>query len=66
MSYTSDQLAALRAAYASGVTEVRDADGRTVRYGSLGDLSRAIATLEREVEGTTRLTHVNPVFVRDV
>lgn len=66
MSYTADQLATLRAAYASGVTEVRDADGRTVRYGSLADLARAIETLSRQVEGATRLTHVNPVFSRNV
>lgn len=66
MSYTADQLANLRAAYAQGVTEVRDADGRTVKYASMADLARAISSLAQQVEGATRLTHVNPVFDRNV
>ena len=65
MIYTQTQLDALRAAYASGMTEV-SYDGRQVKYRSLGQLARAIATLERALgarPAASRITY--PEVSRD-
>jgi hypothetical protein len=48
-SFTITQLAALKAAYARGVTEVTAADGSRVRYAGLDEMARAIAAIEAEI-----------------
>jgi hypothetical protein len=40
MPYTADQLAALEKSIASGLLEVRYADGRTVKYRSLAEMKQ--------------------------
>lgn len=51
-TYTTAQLAALKAAHARGVVTVRGADGSTVTYASLSDMARAIAAIEAELVAT--------------
>ncbi len=52
MTWTQSELDALKAAYASGTLRV-SYDGRTVEYGSEGDLIRRIRTIEREIAATS-------------
>lgn len=65
-SYTPDQLAALRAAYAKGVLEVRRGD-ETVKYATRADMLARIRHIEAELAaaGGTSPTRVhNPTFDR--
>lgn len=67
MSYTADQLAALREAYASGVLEVTYSDGRKVRYQSMADMERAISRIERVLTPSSqRVNSYNPTFDRGI
>lgn len=50
--YSPAELAALKAAYAKGVTEV-SYDGRVVKYASGGDLARRIRVIEAEMAKNT-------------
>jgi hypothetical protein len=45
MAFTQTQLDALRAAYASGATEV-SYDGKTVKYRTLAEMARLIGEME--------------------
>lgn len=62
MSYTADQLSALREAYARGVLEAVLPDGSRIKYRSLMEMERIIATLEAEL--TPRGTHTNLAYPR--
>ena len=53
MSYTSTQLADLRAAIAEGVLSVRFSDGRQLTYRSLDEMRRIEATMATELEAST-------------
>ena len=53
MAYTSDQLAALRAAIAEGVTSV-SANGRRVEYRSLDEMRKLERIMSDELESATR------------
>ena len=53
MSYTSTQLADLRAAIAEGVLSVRFSDGRQLTYRSLDEMRRIEGTMAAELEPTT-------------
>lgn len=58
--YTSEQLAALKQAYASGTLRVTY-EGKTVEYRSLDEIARAINTVSRELDkagGTKRARQV--------
>lgn len=57
--FTEEELAALRAAYASGATSVRYRD-RTVTYASTEDLERRLRKLEAAVNPSKR----RPRFIR--
>lgn len=57
MSYTTDQLDALRAAYARGVLEAVLPDGSRIRYRSTEEMERIIVKLETELG--QRATHTN-------
>ena len=48
MSWTEDELAALRRAYASGTTRV-SYDGKSIDYGTAADLLRRIRVIEAEM-----------------
>lgn len=52
--YSQDDLAALRAAYAAGVTRVRFDDGRLIDYPSASDLLSRIRIIERSLAPTPR------------
>ena len=54
MSYTADQVAALEAAIASGVTSISYSDKR-VEYRSLADLRQALAEAKLSVAGLARI-----------
>lgn len=49
MAYTEDDLAAVKAAIASGAERIRYADGREVTYRNVGELTRAKALIEAEL-----------------
>lgn len=49
MAFSSADLAALDAAIAAGVTEVRFADMRVVRYGTTADLLKARAFIASQI-----------------
>lgn len=53
MSYTTTQLADLRAAIAEGVTRV-SANGRSVEYRSLNEMRRLERIMADELEASTR------------
>lgn len=65
MSYTAEDLAALKAAYASGTLSVRYSDGRSVTFDSGEGLLERIRIVEGELSPTKRVTHWNPQFQRD-
>lgn len=50
MSWTEEELAALRRAYASGTTRV-SYDGKSIDYGSAADLLRRIRVIEGALAG---------------
>jgi len=52
MSWTSEELEALRRAYAAGTLRV-SYEGRTVEYGSADDLLSRIRTIEREMTASS-------------
>lgn len=49
MAFTSTDIAAMKAALATGATEVRWADGRMVKYNTSRDLMAAIEFAERDL-----------------
>lgn len=51
MAYTQTQLDALKEARALGVTEVRYADGKTVKYRSLAEMDTIISSMESDIAG---------------
>ncbi|WP_319825852.1 phage head-tail joining protein [Thalassovita sp.] len=51
MSWTQEELAALKQAYASGTTRV-SYDGKSVDYGTAADLLRRIRVIEAELAAT--------------
>lgn len=64
MAYTSTQLAALRAAMATGALTV-SFEGRSVTYRSLDDMRRAEAIMAAELEPSSAFgTTANPNFTR--
>lgn len=60
MSFTSDQLSALRAAYAQGVLSATLPDGSQVRYRSLDEMERVISNIEGDLG--QRATHTNVIY----
>lgn len=61
MSYTQAHLDDLRAAYASGATEV-SYEGKTLKYRSLKELAQAIATVEAALAGVAPRRQHYPTF----
>lgn len=64
-AFTADDLATLKAAYASGTLSVRYSDGRQVTFDSGENLLERIRVLEAELAPARRATHWNPQFQRD-
>lgn len=64
MSYTSDQIAALKLAISTGALTARNANGETVTYRSLADMQRTLALMEAEVTPPTdgAVRFINPTF----
>lgn len=56
--FTQEQLDAINAAIAAGVTEVRYAD-KTVRYASMDDMLKARALIMRDLAGTNKTTRLS-------
>ena len=54
-SFTTTQLATIKAAYARGVTQVRQGD-QSVQYDSLDAMARVIAAIEAELVATGAIT----------
>jgi len=49
MAFTTTDISAMKAALATGATEVRFADGRSVKYNAARDLMAAIEFAERDI-----------------
>jgi len=64
MAWTSTQLTALKDALASGKVSVRFGD-KSIEYRSVDDLRKAIAVVEREVNGTDAVKLVKAYFASD-
>jgi hypothetical protein len=64
-SFSQAQLDALEAMIAEGVLE-SEYDGKRLKYRSMAELIRARDIVRNSLvsTGTTRVTHVNPVFDR--
>ena len=58
MSYTTEQLTALQAAYARGVLSAELPDGSTIRYRSLDEMERVIAKIEASLGQRATYTNV--------
>lgn len=67
MSFTSDQVSALKIAIATGALSVRNANGEAVTYRSVAEMRQVLALMEAEVAGAaTAARYINPTFTRDV
>lgn len=65
MAFTTDQLDAIRAAYARGVLEATLPDGSRLKYRSLNEMERVIAKLEGELNtAPSRLNVIYPTHTR--
>ncbi len=51
--FTSEDVATLKLAMATGVSEVRYADGRQVRYRSLAEMREALLMMQAEMAPST-------------
>lgn len=60
--YTQEQLAALKAAAAKGVTKLRAANGEEVTYRSLEEMHRQIAIMERALAPQATVRQHYPTF----
>tara|TARA_R110001599_G_scaffold33832_3_gene108843 strand:+ start:24764 stop:24973 length:210 start_codon:yes stop_codon:yes gene_type:complete len=58
MSFTTAQLAAIREAYARGVTEATLPDGSKIRYRSLEEMDRIIRRIEDDLGINARRVNV--------
>lgn len=65
MSFTAEQVAALRVAIATGALEVQNGAER-VKYQSLSDMRRLLAQMEASLSASPvqRPTHFHPTFDR--
>ena len=63
MAYTSDDLAGLESALASGEHRVRFSDGREVEYRSVDDLKKAIGTVSASLATSAGTKKVRTVKV---
>lgn len=52
MAYTSEDLAALQAAVATGAQRVRFEDGREVQYRSLAEMNQIIQSIQTAIGST--------------
>jgi len=64
MAWTSTQLAALKDALASGKLSIRFGD-RSIQYRSVDELRKAIAIVEKEVNGASATKIVKGYFASD-
>lgn len=64
MAWTTADLDALDEAIATGATEVRFSDGRTVRYRDLSEMMRIRRLMVNELGLPTKPRRVYPVFDR--
>jgi len=63
--YTPEQLAALKAAAAKGVTNVSNAVGESISYRSLAEMHQQIAVMERALASTATVRQSYPMFTKD-
>ena len=63
MAYTTEHLAALKQALASGALRVRSGD-QDITYRSIAELREAIATVDAALSPAARRPFVQPVFDR--
>ena len=62
----AEDIAALEASIALGVTSVRHADGRQVQYGTIPEMIAAVGYMRAKLSGVGRVTRSTLIsFVRD-
>jgi len=64
MSYTQEQLTALKAAVAKGIKSVTT-DGNTVVYASTSEMLQVISVMERQI-ATSRPSYSNPTYSKGI
>lgn len=65
MAFTTDQLDAVRAAYARGVLEATLPDGSRIKYRSLDEMDRVIAKMEQQLNvAPSRKNVIYPTHTR--
>jgi len=64
LSFTSDQIAALKVAIATGALTVRNANGEAVTYRSLSEMKQVLAMMEAEVApaASSPIRFINPTY----
>jgi hypothetical protein len=63
LSYTAEEIAALKANLARGITSV-ELNGEKVTFASMAAMRQQLAIMEREFSGAVRVTHFNPGYCR--
>jgi hypothetical protein len=63
LSYSTEEIAALKANLARGVKTAR-LNGEEVTFASMAEMRKQLAIMEREVSGSTRVTHFQPGYCR--
>lgn len=63
MSYTANDIAALKANLARGIKTAK-LNGEEVTFASMGEMRQQLAIMEREFSGTVRVTHFQPGYNR--
>lgn len=64
MSWTQDDLDALRGAIAKGVTKLRNAQGEEVTYRSMDEMMRLRAEMERQLAPKASVRQHYPTYSR--
>jgi len=63
MSYTAEDIAALKANLARGIRTAK-LNGEEVTFASMAEMRQQLAIMEREVNGAQRVTHFQPRYDR--
>ena len=63
MSYTTEEIAALKANLARGVRTAK-INGEEVTFATMAEMRKQLAIMEREAGGLVRVTHFNPGYNR--
>lgn len=64
MTFTTEQVDAMRVAIATGALSARNANGEMVTYRTLAEMRSVLDMMEQSVSGRPRATFINPAYER--